>query len=98
MPTYVNLLNWTDEGIRKFRETVDRVDAAEAMFGKLGVRLKDIYWTTGQYDIVAVTEAKDEESGVAALLALGAQGNVRSSTLRAYTRDEMARVIAKLVI
>lgn len=98
MPTYVNLLNWTDQGIRTFRETVDRVDAAESMFGRLGVRLKDIYWTSGPHDIVAITEARDDESGVAALLALGSQGNVRSTTLRAYTRDEMARVIAKLVI
>ncbi len=97
MPTYVNLFNWTDQGIRTFRETVDRVDAAESMLGKLGVRIKDIYWTTGQYDIVAVTEAPDDESGIAALLALGSQGNVRSTTLRAFTRDEMARVIAKLV-
>ena len=98
MPTYVNLFNWTDQGIRTFRETIDRVASAEAMLGKLDVRLKDIYWTQGVYDIVAVTEAPDEEAGTAALLALGSQGNVRSTTLRAYTRDEMARVIARLVV
>lgn len=98
MPTYVHLFNWTDQGIRTFRETVDRVAAAESMLAKLGVQIKDIYWTQGPYDIVAVTEAPDDETGIAALLALGSQGNVRSITLRAFGRAEMSRVIAKLVV
>jgi len=98
MPTYVHLFNWTDQGMKTFRETVDRVAAAEGMLEKLGVHIKDIYWTQGPYDIVAVTEAPDEETGLAALLALGAQGNVRSTTLRAFDRGEMSRVIARLVI
>lgn len=98
MPTYIHLFNWTDQGIRAFRETVDRVSAAEAMLAKLDVRIKDIYWTQGPYDIIAVTEAADEETAIAALLALGAQGNVRSTTLRALNQDEMSRVIAKLVV
>jgi len=98
MPTYVHLFNWTDQGIRTFRETVDRVAAAESMLAKLGVQIKDIYWTQGPYDIVAVTEAPDDETGIAALLALGSQGNVRSITLRAFGHAEMSRVIAKLVV
>jgi uncharacterized protein with GYD domain len=98
MPTYVHLFNWTDQGIRTFRETVDRVAAAESMLAKLGVHIKDIYWTQGPYDIIAVTESPDEETGIGALLALGAQGNVRSVTLRAFDRDEMSRVIARLVV
>lgn len=98
MPTYVHLLNWTDQGIKAFRETVDRVAAAEEMLAKLGVRLKDIYWTQGQYDIVAVTEAPDDETSVAALLALASQGNVRSVTLRAFDRDEMARAVTRLIV
>ncbi len=96
MPTYVNLFQWTDQGIRNFRETVDRVTQAEEMMSGLGVSIKDVYWTIGPYDIVAVSEASDDESATAMLLALGSQGNVRTTTLRAFNRDEMRRVIEKL--
>jgi uncharacterized protein with GYD domain len=96
MPTYVSLLNWTDQGVKKFKETVDRAGKVEEAMGKLGVTFKDIYWTVGQYDIVAVVEAADEETATAALLAVAAEGNIRSTTLRAFNRDEMARVIQKV--
>ena len=96
MPTYVSLLNWTDQGVKKFKDTVERAKEAEEAMAKLGVTFKDIYWTVGPYDIVAVVEAADEESATAALLAVASQGNIRSTTLRAFNRDEMARVIAKL--
>lgn len=64
--------------------------------GKLGVRFKSILWTVGQYDLVATVEADDEESATAALLALGSQGNLRTTTMRAYDADEMGRIISKL--
>lgn len=64
--------------------------------GKLGVTFKDIYWTIGPYDIVGIVEAEDEESATAALLAVASQGNIRTTTLRAFNRDEMGNVIGKL--
>jgi uncharacterized protein with GYD domain len=96
MPTYVNLFQWTDQGIRNFKDTIDRVTQAEEMMSSLGVSIKDVYWTIGPYDIVAVSEASDDESATAMLLGLGSQGNVRSTTLRAFNREEMRRVIEKL--
>jgi uncharacterized protein with GYD domain len=96
VPTYVTLFNWTDQGIKGYKDTVARAAEAEASMAKLGITLKEIYWTQGPYDIVAVTEAPDEETSTAFLLALGAQGNVRTTTLRAWNRDEMARIVAKL--
>lgn len=96
MPTYVSLLNWTEQGVKGFRETADRVAKAEGAMSKLGVTFKDIYWTIGPYDVVAIVEAADEESAAAAMLAVASEGNVRSVTLRAFDRDEMARVIAKV--
>jgi uncharacterized protein with GYD domain len=96
MPTYVHLLNWTEQGIKNFRDTVDRASQAEETMGKLGVRLRDIYWTVGPYDIVTISEAGDDESAAAALLALASQGNIRTTTLRAFNREEMARVVQKL--
>lgn len=96
MPTYVSLVNWTDQGIKNFKDTVSRGKEAEEAMAKLGVRFQSIHWTVGPYDLVAVVEADDEESATAALLALGSQGNVRTTTMRAFTAEEMTRIIGKL--
>lgn len=93
MPTYVSLINWTDQGVKNFKDTVDRAGKAEEAMGKIGVTFKDIYWTVGAYDIVSVVEAPNEESAIAALLMIASQGWVRTTTLRAFNRDEMTRVV-----
>jgi uncharacterized protein with GYD domain len=95
MPSYIALMNWTDQGVKNFKDSVDRADAAEVALSPAGIRFKDIYWTVGQYDLVATFEAPDEETLAAALLALAAQGNLRTTTLRAFTAGEMRGVIAK---
>lgn len=96
MPTYVTLINWTDQGIKNFKDTASRARDAEEAMGKLGVRFRSILWTVGQYDLVVTVEADDEESATAALLALGSQGNLRTTTMRAFDADEMDRIIGKL--
>ena len=95
MPTYVTLINWTEQGVKNFKDTVDRAAKAEEAMEKLGVTFKDIYWTVGQYDIVGIIEAQDEQSATAALLTIASQGNIRTTTLRAYNREEMAKIIEK---
>lgn len=95
MPTYIALLNWTDQGIQNYKETAKRAEAFGAAAQKLGAKLLDIYWTVGPYDLVAVVEAPDDETATAALLKLGGVGNVRTTTLRAFGREEMDRIIAK---
>lgn len=95
MPTYVTLLNWTDQGIRNYKDTAKRVEAFDSAAHKLGAKLLSIYWTVGPYDLMAVVEAPDDETATAALLQLGGVGNVRSTTLRAFGREEMERIIAK---
>jgi uncharacterized protein with GYD domain len=95
MPTYVALLNWTDQGIRNFKDTVDRAEAAREMAEKLGGGFTNIYWTIGPYDIVGIIEAPDDETVEAQLLALGSQGNVRTTTMRAFTADEMRPIVER---
>jgi uncharacterized protein with GYD domain len=95
MPRYVTLINWTEEGIAGFKDTVDRYEAAQQQFEALGVQFVDVYWTLGEHDIVSVIEAPDDESVTAALLSLGSAGNVRTKTMRAFSRDEMRGVIDK---
>ena len=95
MPTYVSLINWTEKGAADFKETVDRAEAGKALAGAFGGSLKEIYWTLGPYDIVAVSEAPDDESATAFALALASQGNVRTTTMRAFDAAEMRGIISK---
>ena len=95
MARYVVLLDWTQQGVQNFKDTVDRYEAAQEAFQELGVSFQDVYWTLGEHDLASVVEAPDDESLAAALLRLGAQGNVRTHTMRAFTQDEMRGVIGK---
>ncbi|MET0836327.1 MAG: GYD domain-containing protein [Thermoleophilaceae bacterium] len=96
MPTYVALIDWTDQGVSNFKDTVDRYEAAESAFESLGVRFRDVLWTLGTHDMVTTVEAPDDETLAAALLSVAAQGNVRTTTLRAFSREEMRTVIGKV--
>ena len=97
MPTYVVLANWTDQGIAGFDRSDERVYAHDAEIRKhAGVELKQIYWTQGQYDLVAVIEAPDDESVAAAMLGISALGNTRTATMRAFSREEFDGIRARL--
>ena len=95
MPHYVTLMNWTDQGVKTFAQSVDRADAARSALAAKGVTLKDIYWTIGPYDLVCTVEAADDATASAALLALGAQGNLRTVAMRAFTAEEFGDVIKR---
>jgi uncharacterized protein with GYD domain len=95
MPTYVSLENWTDQGIRTVKDLPQRVEGAAQLAQKYGCSLQ-LYWTVGPYDVVAILEAPDDQSASAFFLEVGSLGNVRTTTLRAYDREEMSRIIEKL--
>ncbi|HWO70109.1 MAG TPA: GYD domain-containing protein [Actinomycetota bacterium] len=95
MPKYVSLISWTEQGIKTFRDTVNRANDAARFAEKMGGKLERILWTLGPYDVVTITEFPDDETGTAFLLALGSQGNVRTTTLRAFEPEEMERIISK---
>ncbi len=96
MSRYVALLNWTDQGVRTAKDSLQRQRQAEAAFAQMGVRLETVLWTQGRYDLVAVAEAPDDETMAAAMLTLAGAGNVRSETLRAFTAEEVGTVLGKL--
>lgn len=96
MPTYLALLNFTDQGIRTVKDTTKRAAAVREMAAGAGMNMKEIYWTLGQYDIAVIFEAPDDTSMTAFGLALGAAGNVRSQTLRAFTASEMDAILNKM--
>ena len=96
MPTYISLLNWTDQGAQTVRDTLERSERAAEMAQKHGANLEQVYWTVGPYDIVGVFEAPDDDSVTAFLLELSSAGNLRTTTLRAYNREEMSSILGRL--
>ncbi len=96
MPTYISLTNFTDQGIRTVRETLERAQRAAELAQKHGARLERLYWTVGPYDLVGILEAPDDESATAFALEAGSGGAVRTTTLRAFDREEMSRIIERL--
>ncbi len=96
MPTFVTLMNWTDQGIRNVKESPERARQAIALAEQLGARVTAVYWTVGPYDLIAVLEAPDGETATRFLLAQGSQGGVRTTTLRAYSADEFSNIVSSL--
>ena len=96
MPTFISLSNFTDQGVKSAKDSVKRAEAVKAMGAKYGVKMKDIYWTMGAYDVVAIFEAPDGPAISAFALAVAGAGNVRSQTLRAFPQDEMKEILKKL--
>ncbi len=96
MATYVMLLNYTDLGIRNVKDSPDRLDAAKALAQKLGGEFKQTYLTLGAYDLVAVLELPDDAAAAKFGLTISALGNVRTTTLKAFTEAEYRDIIAAL--
>ena len=96
MPTYITLVKWTEQGVRNVKDTVTRTEQVRAAAEKAGGRLLGVWWTQGAYDVVTVSEWPDDESASVASLTLGMAGNARTETMRAYTQEEMQRILQKL--
>ena len=96
MATYIALSTFTDQGIRNVKDTTKRAEAVTAAAKKFGASMTQIYWTLGKYDLVAIIEAPNDESATAFSLAIGAAGNVRTQTMRAFNKDEMGAIVGKL--
>jgi uncharacterized protein with GYD domain len=96
MATYVVLMNWTDQGIKAAKQTVDRYHDAKKLIEGAGGTVESIYWTIGSHDLVVVTTAPDDETLAAILLSIAGAGNLRTQTLRAFTESEMTSVIGKM--
>ena len=96
MATYINLLTFTQKGIEHIKEGPARLEAAKKAFRDMGAEIKAFYLTLGEFDVVLVTEAPDDETAAKVFLAAGALGNVRTQTLRAFTEDEYRKIIAEL--
>ena len=95
-PTYISLVKFTDKGIQGARQTTQRVAAWAAKVQSMGVTIKQMYWTLGEYDQVCIFEAPDDETAASVLLAADMLGNIRTQTMRAFTASEMDKILAKV--
>jgi len=97
MVTYVVLAKFTDQGIRSAKDSPKRAEAFKQLAKTLGASVKEIFWTQGRYDIVTIVEASDETSAMSLNLSLGALGNVRTESLRAFSAADMTTIVGKMI-
>jgi uncharacterized protein with GYD domain len=95
-PTYISLVKFTEKGIQAAKQTTERVNAWSAKVQSMGVTIKAMYWTLGEYDQICIFEAPDDETATSVLLAADMLGNVRTQTMRAFTASEMDKILAKI--
>lgn len=96
MPTYVSLINYTDKGIQAVRQSPRRLDAAKKSLEDMGGTFRDFFMTLGAYDLVLVYDAPDDAVSARFQLLLGTQGNVRTTTMKAFPEAAYREIIASL--
>ena len=96
MAHYIILFNFTDQGIRNVKDTINRAEAFKSAIEKAGGKFISEYYTLGKYDIVTIVEAPNDETILPVILATGSLGNVRSETLKAFSMDEAAKIIERV--
>jgi uncharacterized protein with GYD domain len=95
MPTYVSLVNWTEQGIKNFRDTIRRAEDYRGLAEKSGGQVRQLLWTIGEYDLVVVADFPDDETATAVLLQTSAGGNVRTKTMKAFDAEQMSAIIQR---
>ena len=96
MPTYITLAKWTQQGIEKIKDSPARLDAFKQVVKSAGGEVKGFYMVTGQYDMVIICEAPDDNAMAKTALATASKGGVKTETLRAFTEDEYRKIIGSL--
>ena len=96
MAMYVSLLQFTEQGIRNVKDTIKRAAAATAEAEKMGLKVTNSFWTMGAYDVVLLLDAPDDATMTAFAIKLGSLGNVKTQTMRAFRREEMEKILAKI--
>jgi uncharacterized protein with GYD domain len=96
MPIYINLVSWTDQGIRNIKEAPQRIDAFKKMVEAANGKLIGFYLTMGKYDIVTIIDAPNDEALANIALNTGSKGSIRTETMKAYTENEFRTIVAKI--
>lgn len=93
MPTYISLMIYTEQGLRDIKKSPRRLDAARKAADDLGGKLGQLYLTMGTYDLVAISEFPDDATAATFALRLGALGNVRTTTVKAFPERAYLKIV-----
>jgi uncharacterized protein with GYD domain len=93
---YVTLYRYTDQGARAIGNAVELAQRWQQEAERRGVKVLALYWLQGQYDALTILEAADEDAVMALMLAIGAEGSLRTETVRGYSLDDLTRLLGKL--
>jgi uncharacterized protein with GYD domain len=96
MATYIALVNFTDQGVRHIKQTTERAKELVSAAAKLGVRVRDIYWTMGSVDAIFTADGPDDETITAFVARMSSLGNIRTQTMRAFSAEEMDQILGKI--
>jgi uncharacterized protein with GYD domain len=96
MQTYISLTNFTDQGIKNVKGTVERAQAVKKAAEAAGGRVIGVWWTIGQYDLVLIAEMQSDEAMARLLMQTGMLGNVRTMSMRAFSEEEESRIVKGL--
>jgi uncharacterized protein with GYD domain len=96
MAMYVSLIQFTDEGIRNIKDTIKRSEAAMTEAEKMGMKIVEAFWTMGAYDVVVLLNAPNDETMTTFALKVSSLGSVKTQTMRAFSREEMEKILAKI--
>jgi uncharacterized protein with GYD domain len=96
MPTYINLINWTDQGIKNIKEAPQRIDAFKKAVEAAGGKVNGFYVTMGKYDIVTIIDAPSDEVSANIALSTGSKGSIRTETMKAFTEDQFRKILTKM--
>jgi uncharacterized protein with GYD domain len=96
MPTYINLVNWTDQGIKNVKEAPQRIDTFKKAVEAAGGKLNGFYVTMGKYDIVTIIDAPSDEACANIIISTGSKGNIRTETMKAFTEQQFRNILTKV--
>lgn len=96
MPTYISLMKFTDQGIRDIKNAPKQVEEAIQTLGAMGGKVIGFYTAMGEYDYVLIADLPGDGIALAFVLALGSDGNVRTTTLRAFPQEEFVEIVKDL--
>jgi uncharacterized protein with GYD domain len=96
MTTQIVMMKLTEHGAKTIKDAPARIDEAVKSFEKMGGKMIGFYLTTGEYDYISIGEVPNDEVLLTFLVGLGALGTVRTTTVRAFSRQELAAAVKKL--
>ena len=93
---FIVSLTRTDQGRRSIKDTAKRVQGARELAKKMGVEIEQVFFTSGDTDIVTIVNAPNGDNVAKLALAIGALGNVSTNTVRAWSEAEFVKLVSEL--